>query len=346
MPERERRDGLMASTGLKIPCFCGSGIKYEDCCFLKDMEEIRGKGRSSLGSRLKEAMEGRSFNSLREAQEAFYRVANEQNNTPLDDFCGLSPAQIHRLLYDPFGEESPARFNLELADIPEIPILKILKQILMGLSEGGLKMTAKGNLPANFSRSVALNYYGEEGIREKTRYEGFRKEQDWGEIHIVRLTAELAGFIKKEKGKFRLTRKGEQVFTQGLAGKSFLDLFKAYTLKFNWAYRDGYPQMSIVQNSFLFTLFCLHRFGDETRSGEFYAELFLRAFPMVLKEKSEIPFRTPEEGARRCFSLRALERFASFFGFADVRMPGRHELGLPLEVKKEPFLDSWISFKI
>ncbi|MGA2956202.1 MAG: hypothetical protein ABSF48_10830, partial [Thermodesulfobacteriota bacterium] len=67
--------------------------------------------------------------------------------------------------------------------------------------------------------------------------------------------------------------------------------FKAYTLKFNWAYRDGYPQMGIVQNSFLFTLFCLHRFGDETRSGEFYAELFLRAFPMVLGE--EPPYWSP-----------------------------------------------------
>jgi hypothetical protein len=208
-------------------------------------------------------------------------------------------------------------------------------------------MTAKGNLPADFSRSVALSHYGEEGFREKTRFGGIRKEQDWGEIHTVRLTAELAGFVKKEKGKFRLTRKGEQVSSQGLDGKSFLDLFKAYTLKFNWAYRDRYPQMDIVQHSFLFTLFCLHRFGDETKSGDFYAELFLRAFPKVLDELSQShPYWVPEEEAKRCFSLRALERFASFFGFADVRMPGRYRMGLPLEVKKEPFLDSWISFRI
>ncbi|MGA2958988.1 MAG: hypothetical protein ABSF48_25135, partial [Thermodesulfobacteriota bacterium] len=104
-------------------------------------------------------------------------------------------------------------------------------------------MTAKGNLPPAFSRSVALHYYGEEVFREKTRFGRFRKEQDWKEVHTVRLIAELAGFVKKEKARFRLTRKGEQVFSQGLDGKSFLDLFKAYTLKFNWAYRDGYPQM-------------------------------------------------------------------------------------------------------
>ena len=303
------------------------------------------RGPSSNPSWLKEAMEGRSFNSLQEAQETLDRVVKERNNTPLDDFCGLSPAQMPRLLYDPFGEESPARYNLELTDFPETPVLRILKQILMGLSQGGLKMTAKGNLPADFSRAVALSYYGEEGFREITRYGGFRKEEDWEEIHTVRLTAEMAGFIKKEKGRFRLTRKGEQVLSQGLNGKSFLDLFKAYTQKFNWAYRDGYPQMDIVQNSFLFTLFCLHRFGGETRSGEFYADLFLRAFPMVLDELSRSPYRSPEVEAKRCFSLRALERFASFFGFADVRMPGRFQRGSPLEVKKGPFLDSWIAFR-
>jgi hypothetical protein len=65
-----------------------------------------------------------------------------------------------RLLYDPFGEESPARYNLELTDFPETPVLRILKRIVTGLSQGGLKMTAKGNLPAAFSQAVALNYYG------------------------------------------------------------------------------------------------------------------------------------------------------------------------------------------
>ena len=113
----------MASTGLKMPCFCGSGKKYEDCCFLRDMEELGGRGRSSTASWLKVATGGRSFNSLQEAQETVNRVVNERNNTPLDDFCGLSPAQMTRLLYDPFGEENPARYNLELTTFPETPIL-------------------------------------------------------------------------------------------------------------------------------------------------------------------------------------------------------------------------------
>jgi hypothetical protein len=336
----------MASTALNEPCFCGNGKRYEDCCFLEDLEEVDEKRPSSTVSWLKEAIEGRSFNSLQEVQETLDRVVSVRNNAPQDDFCGLSPAQIHRLLYDPFGEESLAHYNLELTNFPEIPILSILKHIITGLSQGGLKMTTKGNLPVDFSRSVALSYYGEEGFREKTRFGRLRREQEWGEIHTVRLTGELAGFIKKEKGRFKLTRKGERLLSQGLNGESFLDLFRAYTWKFNWAYRDSYPQMDIIQKSFLFTLFCLHRFGDEARPGEFYADLFLRTFPMVSNElPRNHPYWNPEKDAKKCYSLRVLERFASFFGLASIHMPPRH-LELPLEVRKEPLLDLWVSFGV
>ncbi len=37
-----------------------------------------------------------------------------------------------------------------------------------------------------------------------------------------------------------------------------------------------------------------------------------------------------------------MEQFASFFGFADIRMSDRYKSGLPLEVKNTTFLDSWI----
>jgi hypothetical protein len=54
----------MASTGLKVPCFCGSRKKYEECCFIRDMQEFGKRGPSAAAYRLKEAMERRSFNSL------------------------------------------------------------------------------------------------------------------------------------------------------------------------------------------------------------------------------------------------------------------------------------------
>lgn len=336
----------MAYTGFQEPCACGSGKKYEDCCFIKDATEFMQGDGSAIGQRLKEMAESGKFSSLQEAQVSLDRLLSDWNHSPLDDFCGLSPYQMTRLLYDPFGPESPARYNLELSDFPETPFLRILRLLLTGLSPRGLKTTAKGNLPRNFCQESARIYYGEEGYREKTRYGGFRQEQDWGEIHTVRLTAEMAGFVKKERGRFRLTRKGEQAFSRGLNGKFFLDLFKAYTRKFNWAYRDRWPEINLVQDSFLFTLFCLHQFGDVVRPETFYGDLFLRAFPKVLNEVPQGPYWSPEEQVQKCFSLRALDRFAGFFGFAEIRRPDQIMSKLPIEVKKKPFLDLWIHFKV
>ena len=133
----------MASTGLNKPCFCGSGKKYEDCCLLWDMEDLGEREPSLTAFWVQGAIEGKSFNSLQEAQETLDRMVNDRNNTPLDDFCGLFLAQIHPLLYGTFGEETPARFNLKLIDISETPILDgfeiytlsskgILRELLVG----------------------------------------------------------------------------------------------------------------------------------------------------------------------------------------------------------------------
>jgi hypothetical protein len=140
---------------LKQALFLPPWEKYEDYCLLGDMEELGKREPSATASWVKEAMGGRSFNSLQKVQETLDRVVSKRNNTPLDDFCGLSPAQIHRFLYGPFGEESPARYSFELTNLPETPILRILKQIFMGLSQGDPRMAAKGNLPAALSRAVA-----------------------------------------------------------------------------------------------------------------------------------------------------------------------------------------------
>ena len=89
----------MASTGLNEPCFCGSGKRYEDCCFLKDIEEVQEKGPSSTGSRLKEAIERKSFKTLQEAQEFLDRVVSDHCCLLyLSSRCGAVGKNFHQLL--------------------------------------------------------------------------------------------------------------------------------------------------------------------------------------------------------------------------------------------------------
>ena len=38
------------------------------------------------------------------------------NNNPLDDFCGLSPNEVHSLLYDTFGDNSLLKIKADISD--------------------------------------------------------------------------------------------------------------------------------------------------------------------------------------------------------------------------------------
>ena len=91
---------------------------------------------------------------------------------------------------------------------------------------------------------------------------------------------------------------------------------KAYCTEFNWAYRDGYEEIPFIQQSFLFTLYLLHRHGDDWKPFSFYEDRFLQAFPMIYNEVEPTAFNTVEEEIRNCYSLRVLERFLHFMGLA------------------------------
>jgi hypothetical protein len=45
-----------------------------------------------------------------DAEAGVKRAVEAANSSPLDDFCGLSPYQMHKLIYDPFGP----RFSFEV----------------------------------------------------------------------------------------------------------------------------------------------------------------------------------------------------------------------------------------
>ncbi|MEJ2419083.1 MAG: hypothetical protein P8Y45_19580 [Exilibacterium sp.] len=186
------------------------------------------------------------------------------------------------------------------------------------IGEQGLKPTAKGNLPRNFCREAALAYWGEQRYQEKTRYGGINSEEDFADLHITRLVAELAGLIRKYKGRFILSRDCRRLLAGDGMSAIYPRLFRAYVEQFNWAYRDGYPELRFMQSAFLFTLYLLMRYGDVSRSQVLYEDAFLRAFPMLLDEVPPNQVFSPDETVRRAYTWRSLVHFADFLGLATV----------------------------
>ncbi len=158
--------------------------------------------REEFNKALEEFMKGKVFQSLEEAQAALKEFTHRYNQRPVEDFCGLSAYEMHALLYRPFTSPDFVKFNLDASPPLEAPFVKLLLMLLRGIGAepDGLKTTAKGNLPRAFCRKLDEDYYSEEARKNlsRDRYP-IMKEVDFWELHIVRIVAKMAGFIKKYK---------------------------------------------------------------------------------------------------------------------------------------------------
>ena len=337
--------------GRNDPCPCGSGKKFKKCCMEKDKATLSGHGAAEVSAELREAMEGRQFNSLDEVQAFADRHTQQRNQRPLDEFHGLSPEQMYRLLYFPFASPGLVSFPEVLDATPAAPVLALFTLLAEAIGEQGLKSTAKGNLPQKFCREAALAFWGEETWRENTRFRSINREEDFFDLHVTRLVAELAGLIRKYKGRFILSRDCRSLLNREGARAIYPRLLKTYVEQFNWAYWDGYPEIRFIQSAFLFTLYLLTRYGDSWRPHTFYEDSFLNAFPMVLQEMvlQEMPPDTifePDVAVRNCYTWRTLEHFAGFFGLAAVERVSEQLLCREYRVKSLPLLRDAVQFYI
>jgi len=332
------------AVGRNDPCPCGSGKIFKKCCLGKEESIASGRGVTGASTELRQALEGRQFNSLEDVQAFIEQHTQQLNQKSLDEFHGLSPEQMYRLLYFPFASPDMVRFPEVLDTIPSAPILTLFGLLVEAIGEQGLKPTAKGNLPRKFCREAALTYWGEQTYLENTRFGGINREDDFSDLHTARLVAELAGLIRKYKGRFILSRDCRALLAgEGLAAL-YPRLFRAYIEQFNWGYRDGYPELHFMQTAFLFTLYVLARYGNSWRPHEFYEDSFLRAFPTVLDEMPPNLVYTPEEKIRSCYTWRTLVHFAGFFGLATIEPVSGDVYCCEYRIKSLPLLHEVVRF--
>ena len=246
-----------------------------------------------------------SFSKLQALAE---RVFQQRNLRPRDEFCGLSSEQMYRFLHVPFGSTEMVSFTDNFPNPPEALAFTLVSLLADACGDKGLKATAKGNLPAQFCREAAIVSLGEEGYKELNFGPEVRKELDYRELHVVRLVAQMAGLIRKYRGRFLRTKKCEKLLSAPNNGKIYLELFTAYTRKFNWAYSDRYEELAIIQEAFLFSLLLIHRYGEEFRHPTFYEEKFLQAFPGILDEVGDPLYGSKEEQVGHAYSLRTMKR--------------------------------------
>lgn len=247
-----------------------------------------------------------------------------ENKRPVDDFLGLTANEMYHLLHNTLSQDSPVRLRDDIDDrtLDRIPVFRVAEELMKILQrEGQIKLTPLGALPKKFLAEV----YAKGHLKEELVEEGLYKvsnEQYFPGILSARLAAQLAGLVKKSNGRLSLTRKASKLIEAGNRKQMFGHFLEAYTKKFNWGFNDGYPQEPITQMGWAFSLIMLHKFGDQLRACDFYAEKYLKAFPVLLAHYPQHYF-SPEKNAKRSYELRVFVRFFHWFGLVKMENNGK-----------------------
>lgn len=328
-------------TGRNDPCPCGSGKKYKKCCANKSASSILQDMKEDIHN----LIGGRSFGSIEEVQAVLDRYQQQKNEAPVEEFHGLSSEQMHRFLHLPFASPELITFSPVLESEPENKAAFLLSMLIEGIGEDGIKLTAKGNLGQKFCQAAHRQYYARYPDSFMANL-SVRSELNFEPLHAIRLTAQLAGLVRKYKGRLLLTNKCKKALDRNGLRELYPLVLHAYIRKFNWAYRDGFQEIPFIQQSFLFTLYLLRKYGSTWRPATFYSDNYLRAFPMILEEIERKPFEEPKDTLQRCYILRALQRFAGFFGLADLEQVSEGPINREYRVRSTGLLKEIVRWSL
>lgn len=349
--------------GRNQPCPCGSGKKYKHCCIhskvvpLPVHKQLPQEPESSVIDRVKvpqvlldkypelqEKIGERTFDSIDEVHEILEQVQRQRNHAGLDDFQGLSPAQMHHAHYNPFGPCEWWRLfaGLNAIDLSNVPFLKLFLWLAEELGEDGVKATAKGNLPVKLCNH--LNTLRREQLPDRFDFayrSRINTETEFQFLHVVRLTAGMAGLLRKYKSKFVLTKKAKKWLLEGDLVALYKSLFTAYVSEYNWAYTGRGGFCEVMQDAWLFNLYLLSKHGETPLDTAQYSRWFTRAFPGSLASLQS-SYRSPRDALEMLYRVDCINHFAERFGLVKVVVVDDQKFDPlpPLFIQKTPLLDA------
>ncbi len=328
----------------KAECHCGSGKRYVACCFAADRIRAFESPTQAADEELRELVRSRVFDSPEAMSEFARSFCDKKNAEPRPEYLGLSADQVHMMIEFPLeGTQDLVILNESLrpGDLSAAPIVEDATFFLRTMAEAGpVKATVTGNLGRDFARRL-FDVIDHSRWKE---YVSFRSEEDSSKVQSLRLVLTQGGWIRRAKGVFRLTRRGERSVQEGFSTADFLRLFWTFTGKFNWAFQDRYPEFQVIQRSYLFSLFLIHRKARDFIEDYSLTPFFIRAFPLVLAEEPEIlsdPFWT----VNVCYVFRFLERFCAAFGLIETKPVSKDPKESRFRFKASPFFDKLLQWR-
>ena len=262
-------------------------------------------------------------------------------NTPQELFAGLSENEANRLVETPLEPDTVLQFNTLTTEQAMLsPLFRQMKRLIELIdNEGELKLTATEALPPKVVKELYPM-----GISNKWIDNGYQKLSREGDsecVQMAKLTLLTAGILKMRQKKLSITAKGKKLKNDDNALIQLL--FTQSMIRFNWGYFDAFDLEYVGSFGFKYTLYLLAKYGNEEHEEGFYANLFMRSFPIIL-ELLEMKYnlQDPDVKFYRCYNNRCFRRIFLYWGLVEL---DKIEILRNSFVKTTPFFNAFISVK-
>jgi hypothetical protein len=216
-----------------------------------------------LVKRIKLKMGSEKFPSLENLNAVIGEVMKHHNQEPQEDMGGLSPEQVHQLIFaDWDNSDSLFQINsdLPIEDILQMDIIQDARLFLSIIIEegGSVKKTKAGNLNRQFIHQMldkgrALS----ESEAWIIKYKKTLNEDDIPHISILRIISEMAGLIRKYHNLFKITKKGASLVQEKNTAKLATLLFNTYFCKFNLSFMDRMRNNYALQETITYSFYTI-----------------------------------------------------------------------------------------
>ena len=276
---------------------------------------------------LAEEPAGRSVD-INRVNEHLQEIMIRQNSAPRSDFNGLSPEDMHNIMYDPFRDQCVVQLNkLDKNQYELVPLIRQALFLLNTLNEKDLKLTKLGWLPLKIVAD-AYRIGQPEWIIEELKQKRIN-EYEVGAVWMARIILELLGWIKTRKGVLSLTVKGRKAFSNIDAAANEILRFSLVGVGLHTF--DAVEDDRIGNLGIAYSVWLLNQFGSEWHFGSFYQEHYQKAFNFP--DKYTI------------YETRVFSRLFYWLGIVEMRL--NKQVGPPFqwEYRKTDLLPMIFSFK-
>lgn len=283
----------------------------------------RGNAATGIHQHLADDVLGREFESAEELEDYLSTFTARESFAALQDFEGLSPGEMHTLLYGRFADNDVlVTFSDAISDEDalSVALVRVVQWVFRYHvnHDGEVKLTDRGNYPRALCRAFLSTF--EPGFDTE---QSVPSEQSIPLLYTAHDVLVSAGYTEESAKESWITTEGASVFSREAWGvvyrTALLYLLDAHDWK-TWLPEElQHEHFDIIGQAGLFLLYLLHHHPTGT-VGELYGR-FIRAFPAFVQPGNAGDAQA--DVLREVFSTVFFDYACPLYGLA--RLPDRND---------------------